>query len=347
MLNADEIMPSPADVKVSVIIPIYNGSDYIDNIFSRIKAQSMKDLEVIFINDGSTDDSEKVINRCIREYEGEAYEAKVRPKFRLISQENTGQGGARNRGIIEAKGEYLVFLDQDDYIRDDYLGRLLEVIEKTGADLVISGYEHVTSAREVKEHVELVNNEWCRFMNITPWGKIYRRAFVVDKGIRFLPVPLGEDIYFNVLCYSSTDKVAYTNYVGYQWVINEASVSNTVHRSVSSEANVLGLFDSLAGMSTAHKWMKDPQFEYFCLKTGIFHILYAAKGTPYSELIRYEKDIFSWLNMHMSGIERNTLISLRKPAGERWGVQCAVYFFMLFRRLHLDGVFLRLFCRMS
>lgn len=329
--------------KISVIIPIYNGENYIQRLFDQICAQTFRNLEVIMVNDGSADNSQKVIAEYIEGYGRRSEDGEGDISFRLITQSNTGQGGARNRGIEEATGEYLIFMDQDDYIAPDYFLRLLDTAERTSADLVISGYEHVTADREVREHVELINNAWCRFMNITPWGKIYRRDFVMRENIRFLPVPLGEDIYFNVLCYSHTERVSFTNYVGYQWVINEQSVSNTVHKSVSSEANIIDLFDALAGMDTADKWMRDEEFEFFMLKTGIFHILYAAGGTDTKDLLTYEDQIFKWLDEHMPGIENNSLISLHAPAGERSSVRRAVYVFMLLKRLHLDRIFLRVF----
>ena len=327
--------------KVSVIIPIYNGQNYIENIFNQIGAQSYKDLEVLLIDDGSTDDSAKVITEKMRQYN--AGNSGDVPVFKLITQSNTGQGGARNRGIDEATGDYLVFVDQDDRIKADYIERLLEVAGEDETDIVISGYEHINSSGEVKEHVELVNREWCRFMNITPWGKIYRREFVMREHIRFLPVPLGEDIYFNVLCYSHTDKVKFTNYVGYQWVINESSVSNTVHREVSEETHILRLFEALSKMDTADKWMRDEQFMFFMLKTGIFHILYAAGDTDVKVLLQYRTEIFEWLNKKMPGIEKNKYISWNGPEGERSSVARPIFIYMMLKRFKLDGLFLRIF----
>ena len=333
--------------KVSVIIPIYKGKKYVNKIFEQIEQQTCKNLEVIFIDDGSGDGSAEVIADKIAEIEDKAAlntessgSGTSENCYKIISQSNTGQGGARNRGIKESTGDYLLFMDQDDYIKSDYIERLLEIAERDMCDIVISGYEHVTPEGGIREHVELVNNDWCRFMNITPWGKIYRRDFVVRENIRFLPVPLGEDIYFNVLSYSHAGKVSYTDYVGYQWVINDASVSNTVHKSVSEESDILILFDELAKMDTAGKWMRDETFRFFMLKTGIFHILYAAKATPYKRLLQYRTDIFKWLNTRMSGAENNKLVSWNGPEGERAGVRHAIYIYMLLRKMHLDGAFL-------
>ncbi len=335
---------------VSVIIPIFNGEKYIEGLFDQLKFQTYRNLEVLFIDDGSADGSSHVISELINEYvldcslyekDDEAETESI--SFRLVRQANAGQGGARNRGIEEAAGKYIAFVDQDDHIKEDYICSLLDVAVKNNSDIVISGYEHVTSAGEVKEHVELINNEWCRFMNITPWGKMYLKDFIISEGIRFLPVPLGEDIYFNIQCYLHARTVTYTSYVGYKWTINDGSVSNTVHKRVNDETSVIRLYDALAGIDNPKEWMQDSQYGYFLIKTGIFHLLYAAKNTPIKEVLQYRNDIFAWLDAHVPGFDRNELISWGKPMGERPSVRHAVYIYMMLRRLHLDRFFLGLF----
>lgn len=341
--------------KVSVIIPVYNGDKFIENILKQLSNETHDNLEVVFVDDGSKDDSGKILDR-VKSEQGAIIEPNTENRCTrifgnikniiVVHQDNSGQGGARNRGIIEATGEYILFMDQDDRIKPDYIEKLYDVAENTGCDMVISGYEHVSTNGEVKEHVELVNNEWCRFMNITPWGKIYRRSFVEEENIKFLPVSLGEDIYFNVLCYSHARNVAYTDYVGYQWVINESSVSNTVHRKLSDESNILILFNELIKMDTANNWIRDEQFRYFFIKTGIFHVLYAAKGTDSKALLEYNRDVFSWLTDHLGNTD-NSLIAWNTPSGERANVRHVVYIFMKLRKLHLDRIFLRAFSGVS
>jgi glycosyltransferase involved in cell wall biosynthesis len=285
---------------VSVIIPVFNGKEYIEGLFDQLKLQTYRNIEVLFIDDGSMDGSADVIDELISKYaaDSNAYEKDDETvsegiSFRLVSQANKGQGGARNRGVEEAVGKYIAFMDQDDHIKEDYICSLLDVAVKNSSDIVISGYEHVTFQGDVKEHVELVNNEWCRFMNITPWGKLYLRDFIISEGIRFLPVPLGEDIYFNVQCYLHARTVSYTSYVGYKWTINDESVSNTVHKRVNDETSVIRLYGALAGIDNPKEWMQDSQYGYFLIKTGIFHILYEAKSTPIKEVLQYRHDIFA------------------------------------------------------
>ncbi len=331
---------------VSVIIPVYNGVDYVSGIFDDLKSQSYKMMEVIFIDDGSVDNSAEIIGNAILETGNTVNRDKEDTsyiKYRYIHQANAGQGNARNHGIEVATGKYIIFLDHDDHIKDDYIERLVEAAEETSSDIVISGYERVSLSGEILERIELINSEWCRFMLAAPWGKIFRRDFIIRNNIRFISAVLGEDIYFNVLCFSHTDRVSFTAYVGYQWVQNESSLSNTVHRYVGAETDIVKLFETMRQMDGADIWMKEPDYEYLLLKTGLYHLLYVARNTPVRKLISYRNSIFAWLKRYFPGIERNKLIGWNKPAGERESVRHIVFFYMMLRRLHLDGIFLRLF----
>ncbi|MCR5100135.1 MAG: glycosyltransferase, partial [Butyrivibrio sp.] len=261
--------------------------------------------------------------------------------YKLIVQKNQGQGGARNTGIDNATGDYIIFMDQDDHIDDDYVEMLLKTAIKSDADLVFSGYRHVRTDGSISDEAVLCNDDWCRFMNITPWGKIYKRKFIEDNNIRFLPVPLGEDIYFNVLVYSHTAKAVHTDYVGYSWLLNEASVSNTVHRRLDKKANMLTLFRTMEKMDSADKWMKDSTFEFFILKTGIFHILYLVGYEKTKNIIKYRNLLFKWIGGHFAGYKNNPLIGFGKPVGERSNVRYVITIYMMLHRMHLDGAFLR------
>ena len=97
--------------EVSIIIPVYNNEAYVQKCIDSVKKQSFEDFEAIIVNDGSTDNSRSIIEALIEKDE----------RFHLINQENQGVAAARNRGIDQAKGKYLTFIDGDDYIGRDYL----------------------------------------------------------------------------------------------------------------------------------------------------------------------------------------------------------------------------------
>ena len=179
-------------MKVSVIIPIYNGEKYIEEMYNSLSNQSFKDFEVIYINDGSKDDSlemlESIANKDCR--------------ISVYSQNNRGICASRNLGIEKAKGEYLIFLDQDDGIEDNLIERYLEAITIHDADLASFGKIHyymvgdeVVSKKPQILNEELVEDETtklCYLFNIdnkkrlmTIWNCIYKKEIIQKYNIRF------------------------------------------------------------------------------------------------------------------------------------------------------------------
>lgn len=118
---------------ISVIIPVYNTAEYLDTCLSSIADQTYKDLEVIVVDDGSTDESPKICD----EWAGKD------SRFKVIHQKNAGQSVARNVAIDVAAGDYLAFLDSDDYVEEDFISGLYEALEMNKADISVCGYfEH-------------------------------------------------------------------------------------------------------------------------------------------------------------------------------------------------------------
>lgn len=125
--------------KVSVIIPVYNVAQYLPKCIDSVQHQTEKDIEIILVDDGSTDDSGAI---CDRYAEGDA-------RILVLHQENSGLSAARNAGIRVATADYLVFVDSDDYIDDDLVERALSAALKNGADIVAYGYQKVTEDGDV------------------------------------------------------------------------------------------------------------------------------------------------------------------------------------------------------
>lgn len=323
---------------VSVIIPVYNGEKYIDKIFRNLKKQSYRPLEIIFIDDASSDGSASIIRSEIKRNGEDNSGEEI--QYKIIEKRHNGQGSTRNRGIEEASGEYIAFLDQDDQIKKKYIEKLYAVAERDGSDIVISGYEHITETGKVMERVTFTNSEWCRFMNIAPWGKLYRRSYLITNNIRFFPTVLGEDVYLNIHAYSCGGNISYTDYVGYRWVRNVKSLSNTLHRKYDESVSVISLFDKLLENENSDSWRNDKYYQYFFLKTAIYHILLVSRDTKFDELMRYEDAIFKWFAVNMRGALKNSLIGLGKPDGERLWIRVLVTCFMMLRRWNLDKIFL-------
>lgn len=183
-------------VKVSVIIPVYNVEKLLSRCLDSIISQTLSDIEIICVDDGSKDNSLAVL----REYE------KRDSRIKVISQENKRQGGARNSGLSVATGEYVGFVDSDDYIDADYYQKLYEAAVEQGADMACCGIikhkAHITKyvAKYVGVHKFVGKNEKFKICNCPPdfhpVNKLYSSKMLEENGLRFKEKVYYEDVEF-------------------------------------------------------------------------------------------------------------------------------------------------------
>lgn len=204
-----------SDIKVSVIIPIYNASDYLRPAIDSVIYQTLAEIEIICVDDGSTDSSLEIL----KEYQ------KNDDRVRIVTEVNAGPGLARNNGLNRARGEYIAFLDADDFFEPNFLETLYERAKRDDLDIVISGYDIYNSKRaafakaDEGDHIDIFANDVVTSKNEHPdfilasstgsaWNKIYRRSFIDNKGLSFLPdVKIYEDVYFTVTAFSLAERV--------------------------------------------------------------------------------------------------------------------------------------------
>ena len=178
--------------KISIIIPVYNAEEYLYECLDSLINQTMKNTEIICIDDGSTDNSYEILSE---------YAAKDN-RFIILQQENKGAGAARNKGMEIAKGEFLAFLDADDFFEHDMLEITLNKIEKTQADFVIFNSNQFDDKTK-----QFVDSDWFVIYDFFPneetfnysqisgnifksivgwaWDKLYRTSFVKKHNLKF------------------------------------------------------------------------------------------------------------------------------------------------------------------
>ncbi len=132
-MTSHSIKERMVDPLVTIIIPVYNAEKYLEKCLNSVLNQTMSEIEVIVVNDGSKDSSEEMALKYSR----------IDPRLRVITQENSGPSAARNRGLREAKGEYICFYDADDWVLPEAVAELYLAAERTNADIVISSYYRV------------------------------------------------------------------------------------------------------------------------------------------------------------------------------------------------------------
>lgn len=174
---------------VSIIVAVYNAEKYLEYCVRSILAQTYQDIEIILINDGSTDDSLAVCSNL----------ADMDSRVRVISKKNEGESETRNCGIREAKGEYITFVDNDDYVPPTFVEAMLEQIQESGADLCICSY-YVVDDTQKKLDWYTPRLEDGRLLSALeaekrylssydiegfPWNKLVKKQLYIQNGIRY------------------------------------------------------------------------------------------------------------------------------------------------------------------
>lgn len=222
------------NVKVSIIVPVFNAEPYLRECIDSLLSQTIKEVELIFIDDGSTDNSAAII---------ESYQ-NLESRISLIQQQNQGVSIARNVGLEAAKGQFIGFVDADDYIDPDMYKRLYTSAVQDNCDVVLSNFEseiegaHVITRYSFPTDIvlttEFIQKEVLpAFLKTetlnTACNKLYRNALIKEHAIRFPErVALGEDGMFNMIFFSFAVSMKYLDYTGYHY----REVSGSATRNV-------------------------------------------------------------------------------------------------------------------
>lgn len=216
-------------VRVSIIIPVYNSETYLEECLKGVLSLDCQDYEVLLIDDGSTDSSPEIL-RTFAETSG---------KVRIITQENQGASAARNRGIAEARGEYVCFVDSDDIVYENMLKDMLAFIgdaqvcigKKTRWNQ-IKDFRRTDSwpaFRGTVTELHRVLRRYKRSMRGAT-GRLYRTDVIRDNNIRFLPeLHYGEDMRFNYDYFRYISRVAFCDKVVYLYRIHNLNSLSSVY----------------------------------------------------------------------------------------------------------------------
>jgi glycosyltransferase EpsH len=225
---------------ISVIIPIYNIDKYIQKCLDSLNIQTYNEYEVIMVDDGSTDGSTKI---C-KEYSADS------DRFKYIHTENHGVSHARNVGIKNAKGEFITFVDGDDYVEKDYLEKLYNALTQSSSDIAACSYyrtydegEKSTSVYICKEKTVVCAGAALDMIcdPVFPWvgwgwGKMYRRSIIEGNSITFdEEIKMNEDSLFNVQAISVAKSVVLLNDYLYYYRIHGSSAT---HQSIKNPAKL-------------------------------------------------------------------------------------------------------------
>ena len=229
--------------KASVIVPVYKVEEYLEKCVQSILAQTERDFELILVDDGSPDRCGALCDSL----------AQTDSRIRVIHQENQGLGGARNTGIREARGDWLLLVDSDDWIEPKILEKAMEAGLREEADLVMFAFRTVDEqGRELgvfredmpkergiglQEHKEALLTAPCA------WNKLYRRSFFQGTGLAYPPRVWYEDIRTTPKLLAAASRVVFLSYVGYDYLSRTGSI--TKNQNADRNREILWAFDDL------------------------------------------------------------------------------------------------------
>ena len=221
-------------MKLSVLVPIFNTEKYLPECLDSLTAQSLSDIEILCINDGSTDDSLKIAQRY----------AKKDARIRIINKKNTGYGDSMNRGLAEAKGEYIAIVESDDFLAPEACEQLYAIANKASADVVRANYYyhsetgnliHAAIRDQFLYHPQTILDDTAiLYEEPAIWSGIYRRQFLQDRKIGFLTTPGAsyQDTSFNFKALCAAEKIVYTDKAFlYYRVDNESSSVKSLEKA--------------------------------------------------------------------------------------------------------------------
>ena len=197
---------------ISIIVPIYNAAEYLEMCVTSLLRQTEKELQIILVDDGSTDASLRVAEQI----------AKLDPRVLVLKQPHAGQSAARNRGLQHATGEYIAFVDADDSLEPDWCEKHMLAIE--GVDYVQSGYKRVSNGPGTME-----NGKWpChRYQFTSPCMRLYRREAIA--GMQFTEGMIYEDVVWSVDLWLRDLRYRRIPYAGYLYTLNPKSTTSLRH----------------------------------------------------------------------------------------------------------------------
>ena len=330
---------------VSIVVPIYNAEKYLVKCLDSIVGQTFEDYEVLLINDGSTDGSQKIIDLYTEQYSD---------KFRAFSKENGGLSNTRNFSFSHLNGKYLTFLDSDDYLKEDYLEILYRAACEGNRDMVVSGQYKVSEDGKILDTISYPVDEkgQCVLRKLNIAGKMYKRDYVEKYHIRFAEGKIYEDNAFKLTALFLAKNIIFLDYCGYHQVVHQGSI--TSKKIEESRLPLKEIKDSVEFVLSNRDEINDYDiFEFTFLSFLTYFIFQANKGHAYMNLENRKSD-FSivehlcdyainilnkdfpsyWKNKHIGIFKKNKLVLKQKLGVKAFVFLCRTKTLKTFARFY-------------
>lgn len=290
--------------KISIIIPVYNAAAYIEQCIRSVLNQTMKDVEVIAVNDGSTDEGKEILDRL----------AATDKRLHVFHRNNNGVSATRNFGLQQATGTYIGFCDADDFLEAGMLEALYRETHQKGCDWVICNAYVVKEGMPVKTRLsisdEVVNvrsdkasfvHQFMRFTyDYANWNKLYKASIIKDNNLRFFEdMSVGEDLLFNLQYLTFVEHALILSQPLYNYRITDGSLYNSNSKDRIPQINKL--YQNYR--SSSYGIIGEPEREAFCREMARItynQLLYEIEQRMWAK----SKNLFMFLINHTKELKR-------------------------------------------
>lgn len=296
------------NITVSIIVPVYNMELYLESCLASLVNQKLKNMEIIVVDDGSTDGSGEIIGRFMEQYPS---------LFQVIHKENGGQGSARNIGISLSQGSYIGFVDADDKVAPEMYERMLQAALESGCDLVECNYHFLQAGEDgdielpAYGHVRRYSSNKDMFLDplVSPWNKLYRGDLLRNHGLRFPEGFIYEDTSFYVKAIPYIHK---WEYIDEKFVYHYQRANSTMTAVKSARVgNIFPVLDDIWSFYEKEQLLAcyRQEVEYFCTKILLCSSLKRIADVQQKDIRRQlQKETITYLRRRMPNYKSNMYV---------------------------------------
>lgn len=319
--------------RITVIVPIYNVEQYLRRCIESVLNQSFQDFELICVNDCTPDRSMEIVDEFVKHY---PEQVKI-----INNKQNMGLGAAREQGLKQARGEYIVFFDSDDYVKQDYLATYLAEMERSGADIVMGGYIRKGEKQEII--FSMKDTQYTPWLYPAVWMRMYRRSFLQKHNLDFRGIRIYEDNPFNYRCMLEGARVSVIDYCGYYYICNSASITQTkngVEKYRRFVDNFRAVYEEYQGTEAFHK--NQQMLEYVYLSAILSCMLLQCHHSGKQDAYLLYQDYKMRMREMFPEYKKNPKIGFGKLKEEQKKVRYAVAAYFLAEKIGFGKLLVRL-----
>lgn len=301
--------------KISIVVAVYNAEQYLPRCLNALVNQTLKEIEILCVDDGSTDSAPKIVDE---------YASKYPELIKAYHKENGGEFTTRNYGLERATGEYVTFVDNDDWVEPDWAEKLYKAAKENDADIAVCGFERIdlktnkVVAKDmtgygytVKEisNKNTLTDDFMVFINPAPWNKIYKREKVKD--LRFLNFRGFNDMIFLTSSFTKVNKIAFTPEVLYHYYLRyDSQIHNVNKQDVNNFKKYLLDLKQLYINENRYEQMKYILDLMAFIHLGI-SVMYRASYDEDIKIKEMLKDTIKYLDENFSTWRKNPFLTLK------------------------------------